>query len=155
MTPLCRPMCDVVFYGFDSVPTDRTNPTSRRTSTGTAYTCPHTRPVARWSLREQEGIALVKTHVPSWTYDSETYYLSYLLHDIGTVWRFFAPTKISSEFMRVRGLQRTAYASPARGERALLVAFAPSSTKRSADPPRAILLHLRLIETAAVIPRKG
>jgi predicted hydrolase (HD superfamily) len=31
----------------------------------------------------QPGAALVKTHFPEWTYDSETYYLACLLHDIG------------------------------------------------------------------------
>lgn len=44
------------------------------------------------------GTALVKTHFPSWQYDSETYYLSCLLHDIGTADRFLATTKMSFEF---------------------------------------------------------
>ncbi|KAI0038483.1 cyanamide hydratase [Auriscalpium vulgare] len=44
------------------------------------------------------GTALVKTHFPSWVYDNETYYLSCLLHDIGTAERFLATTKMSFEF---------------------------------------------------------
>ncbi|KZT23272.1 cyanamide hydratase [Neolentinus lepideus HHB14362 ss-1] len=44
------------------------------------------------------GTALVKTHFPSWTYDSETYCLACLLHDIGTADRFLATTKMSFEF---------------------------------------------------------
>ncbi|KZT09145.1 cyanamide hydratase [Laetiporus sulphureus 93-53] len=44
------------------------------------------------------GTALVKTHFPSWLYDSETYYLACLLHDIGTANRFLASTKMSFEF---------------------------------------------------------
>lgn len=44
------------------------------------------------------GTALVRTHFPSWTYDSETYYLACLLHDIGTAERFLATTKLSFEF---------------------------------------------------------
>ena len=44
------------------------------------------------------GTALVKTHFPQWSYDSETYYLTCLLHDIGTADAFFATTKMSFEF---------------------------------------------------------
>ncbi|TDL26796.1 cyanamide hydratase [Rickenella mellea] len=44
------------------------------------------------------GTALVKTHFPSWSYDSETYYLACLLHDIGTASAFLATTKMSFEF---------------------------------------------------------
>ncbi|KAH8114868.1 cyanamide hydratase [Phellopilus nigrolimitatus] len=44
------------------------------------------------------GTALVKTHFPEWTYDAETYYLSCLLHDIGTADAFLATTKMSFEF---------------------------------------------------------
>ncbi|THH19173.1 hypothetical protein EW146_g1952 [Bondarzewia mesenterica] len=44
------------------------------------------------------GTALVKTHFPTWSYDSETYYLACLLHDIGTAERFLASTKMSFEF---------------------------------------------------------
>ena len=40
----------------------------------------------------------MKTHFPSWVYDNETYYLSCLLHDIGTAERFLASTKMSFEF---------------------------------------------------------
>lgn len=40
----------------------------------------------------------MKTHFPSWIYDSETYYLACLLHDIGTAERFLATTKMSFEF---------------------------------------------------------
>ncbi|CAL1698239.1 unnamed protein product [Somion occarium] len=44
------------------------------------------------------GTALAKTHFPEWEYDDETYYLSCLLHDIGTADRFLATTKMSFEF---------------------------------------------------------
>ncbi|KAF8229426.1 cyanamide hydratase [Tricholoma matsutake] len=44
------------------------------------------------------GVALVKTHFPEWSYDLETYYLTCLLHDIGTAERFLATTKMSFEF---------------------------------------------------------
>jgi cyanamide hydratase len=44
------------------------------------------------------GTALVKTHFPTWSYDSETYYVTCLLHDIGTANRFIASTKMSFEF---------------------------------------------------------
>jgi len=44
------------------------------------------------------GTALVKTHFPEWSYDAETYYLSCLLHDIGTADAFLATTKMSFEF---------------------------------------------------------
>ncbi|OCB87623.1 cyanamide hydratase [Sanghuangporus baumii] len=44
------------------------------------------------------GTALVKTHFPDWSYDSETYYLTCLLHDIGTADDFLATTKMSFEF---------------------------------------------------------
>ncbi|KAG5717651.1 DNA damage-inducible protein 3 [Termitomyces sp. T112] len=44
------------------------------------------------------GVALVKSHFPSWSYDLETYYLACLLHDIGTAERFLAATKLSFEF---------------------------------------------------------
>ncbi|THH07605.1 hypothetical protein EW145_g3268 [Phellinidium pouzarii] len=44
------------------------------------------------------GTALVKTHFPEWTYDAETYYLTCLLHDIGTADAFLATTKMSFEF---------------------------------------------------------
>ncbi|KAF8628577.1 hypothetical protein AX17_005973 [Amanita inopinata Kibby_2008] len=44
------------------------------------------------------GVALTKTHFPSWSYDLETYYLTCLMHDIGTAKRFLATTKMSFEF---------------------------------------------------------
>ncbi|KAK2460392.1 hypothetical protein APHAL10511_007557 [Amanita phalloides] len=44
------------------------------------------------------GVALTKTHFPSWKFDLETYYLACLLHDIGTAKRFLATTKMSFEF---------------------------------------------------------
>ncbi|KAF5366738.1 hypothetical protein D9758_006569 [Tetrapyrgos nigripes] len=44
------------------------------------------------------GVALTKTHFPSWTYDLETYYLACLLHDIGTAQKYLATTKMSFEF---------------------------------------------------------
>ncbi|KAJ7907557.1 hypothetical protein B0H13DRAFT_1715796 [Mycena leptocephala] len=44
------------------------------------------------------GAALVKTHFPEWTYDSETYYLACLLHDIGTAEKYLSTTKMSFEF---------------------------------------------------------
>ncbi|KAG6833394.1 hypothetical protein H0H87_007379 [Tephrocybe sp. NHM501043] len=44
------------------------------------------------------GVALAKTHFPTWSYDLETYYLACLLHDIGTAERFLATTKLSFEF---------------------------------------------------------
>ncbi|KAI5119260.1 hypothetical protein M0805_007263 [Coniferiporia weirii] len=44
------------------------------------------------------GTALVKTHFPEWTYGAETYYLTCLLHDIGTADAFLATTKMSFEF---------------------------------------------------------
>lgn len=46
------------------------------------------------------GTALIRTHFPSWaaTYDAETYYLTCLLHDIGTADAFLATTKMSFEF---------------------------------------------------------
>lgn len=44
------------------------------------------------------GTALVKTHFPSWSYDSETFYITCLLHDIGTAERYLASTKMSFEF---------------------------------------------------------
>ena len=40
----------------------------------------------------------MKTHFSQWTYDSETYYLACLLHDIGTADAFLATTKMSFEF---------------------------------------------------------
>ncbi|KAM6493109.1 hypothetical protein JOM56_011243 [Amanita muscaria] len=44
------------------------------------------------------GVALIKTHFPTWEYDHETYYFACLLHDIGTAERFLASTKMSFEF---------------------------------------------------------
>jgi len=44
------------------------------------------------------GVAITKTHFPTWSYDLETYYLSCLLHDIGTAEKFLATTKMSFEF---------------------------------------------------------
>ncbi|THV03503.1 cyanamide hydratase [Dendrothele bispora CBS 962.96] len=44
------------------------------------------------------GVALTKTHFPSWSYDLETYYLACLLHDIGTAQKYLATTKMSFEF---------------------------------------------------------
>lgn len=44
------------------------------------------------------GVALTKTHFPTWEYDKETYYLACLLHDIGTADKFLATTKMSFEF---------------------------------------------------------
>jgi len=44
------------------------------------------------------GTALVKTHFPSWSYDPETYYITCLLHDIGTAEKYLATTKMSFEF---------------------------------------------------------
>jgi len=44
------------------------------------------------------GVALTKTHFPTWSYDLETYYLACLLHDIGTAEKFLATTKLSFEF---------------------------------------------------------
>lgn len=44
------------------------------------------------------GVALTKTHFPTWEYDKETYYLACLLHDIGTAEKFLATTKMSFEF---------------------------------------------------------
>ncbi|KAF9262004.1 cyanamide hydratase [Marasmius fiardii PR-910] len=44
------------------------------------------------------GVALAKTHFPEWEYDLETYYLSCLLHDIGTAEKYLATTKLSFEF---------------------------------------------------------
>ncbi|ESK93281.1 urea hydro-lyase cyanamide [Moniliophthora roreri MCA 2997] len=44
------------------------------------------------------GVALTKTHFPSWSYDPETYYLACLLHDIGTAKKYLATTKMSFEF---------------------------------------------------------
>lgn len=44
------------------------------------------------------GTALVKTHFPTWQFDEETYYLSCLLHDIGTADAYLTTTKLSFEF---------------------------------------------------------
>jgi len=44
------------------------------------------------------GVALAKTHFPSWSYDLETYALSCFLHDIGVAERFLSTTKMSFEF---------------------------------------------------------
>jgi len=48
------------------------------------------------------GTALVKTHFPQWvrdkSFDEETYYLSCLLHDIGTAKPYLSTTKMSFEF---------------------------------------------------------
>ncbi|KAL1700296.1 hypothetical protein EV121DRAFT_273179 [Schizophyllum commune] len=44
------------------------------------------------------GSALVRTHFPSWSYDPATYYITCLLHDIGTAERFLSTTKLSFEF---------------------------------------------------------
>ncbi|KZT32781.1 cyanamide hydratase [Sistotremastrum suecicum HHB10207 ss-3] len=44
------------------------------------------------------GAALVKTHFPEWKFDEETYYLSCLLHDIGTADAYLTTTRMSFEF---------------------------------------------------------
>ncbi|KZV65262.1 cyanamide hydratase [Peniophora sp. CONT] len=44
------------------------------------------------------GLAIARTHFPDWRFDPETYYLSCLLHDIGTADRFLGTTKMSFEF---------------------------------------------------------
>lgn len=44
------------------------------------------------------GAAIVKAHFPSWDFDFETYYLSCLLHDIGTAPAYLLTTKMSFEF---------------------------------------------------------
>jgi len=44
------------------------------------------------------GAAIVKAHFPSWDFDFETYYLSSLLHDIGTAPAYLLTTKMSFEF---------------------------------------------------------
>lgn len=43
-------------------------------------------------------MALTRTHFPAWSYDSETYYLACLLHDIGTAEKYLSTTKMSFEF---------------------------------------------------------
>jgi cyanamide hydratase len=45
-----------------------------------------------------KGVAITRTHFPSWSYDLETYYLACLLHDIGTAEKYLATTKMSFEF---------------------------------------------------------
>ncbi|PFH48851.1 hypothetical protein AMATHDRAFT_64532 [Amanita thiersii Skay4041] len=44
------------------------------------------------------GVALTKTHFPSWSFDLETYFLACMLHDIGTAKKFLSTTKMSFEF---------------------------------------------------------
>ncbi|KAI8820424.1 uncharacterized protein EV422DRAFT_496796 [Fimicolochytrium jonesii] len=44
------------------------------------------------------GLALVRTHFPTWRLDAETYYLTSLLHDLGLAARFLSSTKLSFEF---------------------------------------------------------
>ncbi|TRM62991.1 hypothetical protein BD626DRAFT_537339 [Schizophyllum amplum] len=44
------------------------------------------------------GLALTRTHFPTWSFDSTTYYITCLLHDIGTAARFLSTTKLSFEF---------------------------------------------------------
>ena len=44
------------------------------------------------------GQAIARTHFPNWRFDPDTYYLSCLLHDIGTAERFLSTTKMSFEF---------------------------------------------------------
>lgn len=46
--------------------------------------CRLTVPVIQHS-KVRLGTALVKSHFPSWTYDSETFFLACLLHDIGEI----------------------------------------------------------------------
>jgi cyanamide hydratase len=52
----------------------------------------------RHILLSRLGAAIVKSHFPEWDFDFETYYLSSLLHDIGTAPEFFMTTKMSFEF---------------------------------------------------------
>jgi len=44
------------------------------------------------------GQALIQTHFPTWRYSPQTYYLSCLLHDIGTAQTYLSTTKMSFEF---------------------------------------------------------
>ncbi|EMD34899.1 hypothetical protein CERSUDRAFT_116436 [Gelatoporia subvermispora B] len=116
---------NVVFYGFSPVPRDpevlfKDHPTaSGPNPKQDLFTVddfplpdsPVTREVKAFVKKELDeqtynhshrvyvyGTALVKTHFPAWSYDSETYYLACLLHDIGTADRFLATTKMSFEF---------------------------------------------------------
>ncbi|KZT73509.1 cyanamide hydratase [Daedalea quercina L-15889] len=116
---------NVVFYGFTPVPRDpdvlfKDHPTAsglnpkQELFTADDFPFPDSSVVravkdfVKKELDEQTynhshrvyiyGTALVKTHFPSWSYDNETYYLSCLLHDIGTAERFLATTKMSFEF---------------------------------------------------------
>jgi len=43
------------------------------------------------------GLALTRTHFPTWTFDHETFFLTCMLHDIGLAERFLASTKLSFE----------------------------------------------------------
>lgn len=40
----------------------------------------------------------MKTYFPEWVFDEETYYLSCLLHDIGTADAYLSTTKMSFDF---------------------------------------------------------
>jgi len=122
---MAPPLDPVAFYGFTSVPRDpdvlfKDHPTASGTDlkqdlfTVGDFPLPDSEVVravikfVQAELDEQTynhshrvyvyGTALVRTHFPKWTYDSETYFLACLLHDIGTVERFLSTTKMSFEF---------------------------------------------------------
>ncbi|KAG6910385.1 hypothetical protein DXG01_011100 [Tephrocybe rancida] len=122
------------------------------------------------------GVALVKSHFPTWSYDLEhltvafydkTYYLACLLHDIGTAERFLATTKLSFEFkgaivardliLKVGGVEDQADSvcdAIVRHQDIFVkgAAFSPHAPRHS----RSNLLHPALIETTcAAFPRNG
>ncbi|KAG6879776.1 hypothetical protein C0992_011821 [Termitomyces sp. T32_za158] len=103
----------VVFYGFTPVPRDPDVLFDGHPTASGDHPKQDNYRVADFPLPDSEvvrkvkafvqiyaflGVALVKSHFPSWSYDLETYYLACLLHDIGTAERFLATTKLSFEF---------------------------------------------------------
>ncbi|KAF8346522.1 hypothetical protein F5887DRAFT_959471 [Amanita rubescens] len=123
------------------------------------------------------GVALTKTHFPSWKFDLETYYFACLLHDIGTANRFLATTKMSFEFkgaivardllLKLGGVEDQADSIcdaiirhqdifVKGGNITMIGQVLQLATILGEPDPRANLVHPKLIETTcAAFPRKG
>ena len=99
----------------------------------------------------------MKTHFPEWEYDNETYYLSCLLHDIGTADRFLSTTKMSFEFKGAIIARDLIISKGGHGDQAdsvceAIVRHQDIFVKGFVVPPSLVLRErLSLVDTGAIL----
>ncbi|VDC05220.1 unnamed protein product [Peniophora sp. CBMAI 1063] len=102
------------------------------------------------------GLAIARTHFPEWRFDPGTYYLSCLLHDIGTADRLLSTTKMSFEFKGAIVARELIREHEGAEDQADSVCEAILATILDNVGKRADLVHKDLIEsTVKAFPRNG